>query len=101
MFSRRFCVALASAHIVGVLPWCLMALIVKYSYVPYRVSRISTKAFGGVLLLRAWLGPEWVVKITYAIRWLLTVNLYRRDEIGNAFIAGESEDADGRVTADP
>ena len=88
MVSRRFCLWLAAGYITGVLPWCLIALIIKYSYIPYSVARYVTVSMGSVLLLRAWLGPEWVIKLAYSVRWLLTLNIYRRDDIGNAFAAG-------------
>lgn len=71
------------------MPWSLVALILKYSFIPYAVARYVTTVMGSVLLVRAWMGPEWVVKSAYAVRWLLTCDLYRRDEIGNAFTAGE------------
>lgn len=88
MFSRRFCVWLAAGYITGVMPWCLVALILKYSYIPYGVARYVTVSLGTVVLTRAWLGPEWVVKTAYAVRWLLTMEILRRDDIGNAFVAG-------------
>lgn len=88
MFSRRFCLWLATAYVLGVMPWSLAALIVKYSYIPYQLSRYTTAGLGAVLLLRAWLGPAWVLKLAYAVRWLLTLDIYQRDDIGNAFIAG-------------
>ena len=88
MVSRRFCLWLAAGYVTGVLPWSLIALIIKYSYIPYAVARYVTVSMGSVLLTRAWLGPEWVIKLAYSIRWLLTVNIYRRDDIGNAFAAG-------------
>lgn len=88
MFSRRFCVLLAAAYVLGVMPWSLVALIIKYTYLPYQLSRYTTTGFGSVLLLRAWLGPSWVLKSAYALQWLLTTDMYRRDDIGNAFIAG-------------
>lgn len=88
MFSRTFCVWLAAGYVTGVMPWCLVALILKYSYIPYGVSRYVTVSLGAVVLVRAWLGPEWVIKVAYSVGWLLTMNILRRDDIGNAFIAG-------------
>lgn len=88
MVSKCFCLWLAAGYVTGVLPWCLTALIIKYSYIPYSVARYVTVSMGSVLLLRAWLGPEWVIKLAYSLRWLLTSNIYRRDDIGNAFAAG-------------
>lgn len=88
MFSRRFCLWLAAGYIAGVMPWCLVSLILKYSYIPYSVARYVTVSLGTVVLARAWLGPEWVVKTAYSVRWLLTMDILRRDDIGNAFIAG-------------
>ena len=90
MFSRRFCVWLAAGYVLGVMPFCLVALIIKYSYIPYTASRYVTATMGSVLLLRAWLGPDWVVKSAYLLRWLFTLNLYERDDIGNAFAAGRA-----------
>lgn len=90
MFSRRFCLWLAAGYIAGVMPWCLVSLILKYSYIPYAVARYVTVSLGTVVLARAWLGPEWVVKTAYSVRWLLTMDILRRDDIGNAFIAGTS-----------
>lgn len=89
MFSRRFCKWLAAGYVAGVMPWSLVALILKHSYIPYPVARYITPVMGSVLLVRAWMGPEWVVKSAYAMRWLLTCDMYRRDDIGNAFTAGE------------
>lgn len=88
MFSRRFCEWLAAGYVFGVMPWCLIALILKYSYMPYSVSRYVTVSLGTVVVLRAWLGPEWVIKTAYSVRWLLTMDILRRDDIGNAFVAG-------------
>eukprot|EP00904_Undaria_pinnatifida_P000099 jgi/Undpi1/1008/HiC_scaffold_10.g04472.m1 len=91
MVSTRFCLWLAAGYVTGVLPWSLIALIIKYSYIPYAVARYVTVSMGSVLLTRAWLGPEWVIKLAYSIRWLLTVNIYRRDDIGNAFAAEKTK----------
>lgn len=88
MFSRRFCQWLAAGYVLGVMPWCLIALILKYSYIPYSVARHVTVSLGAVVLMRAWLGPEWVIKAAYSVRWLLTMDILRRDDIGNAFVAG-------------
>lgn len=81
---------LAAGYVVGVMPWGLIALIIKYSYIPFEVSRYVTPAVGSVLLARAWLGPGWMVKTAYLLKWLLTVDIYRRDDIGNAFTAGRA-----------
>ncbi|CAM9143952.1 unnamed protein product [Pylaiella littoralis] len=91
MFSRTFCVWLAAGYVTGVMPWCLVALILKYSYIPYGVSRYVTVSLGAVVLVRAWLGPEWVIKVAYSVGWLLTMNILRRDDIGNAFIAEKTK----------
>ncbi|CAM9525001.1 unnamed protein product [Discosporangium mesarthrocarpum] len=91
MFSRRFCVCLAGGYVVGVFPWCLIALVVKYNYLPYNVSRYTTNILGALVVLRAWLGPEWLLKTGYALEWLLTVNMYKRDDIGNAMAAGKTK----------
>lgn len=88
MFSQRYCECLAAGYIAGVMPWNLVALIFKYSYPPYGVSRYTTTCLGAVLVLRAFLGADWVLKLAYATRWLLTVDMYKRDDIGNAFISG-------------
>ncbi len=88
MFSRRFCTWLAAGYVFGVMPWCLISLILKYSYMPYSVGRYVTASLGTVVVLRAWLGPEWVIKVAYSVRWLLTMDILRRDDIGNAFVAG-------------
>ncbi|CAM9487124.1 unnamed protein product, partial [Chrysoparadoxa australica] len=87
MFSESFCRLIAGAYIVGLFPWCLIALIVKYNYLPYSVSRYTTLVLGGLVVLRAWLGPDWVIKLGYSIKWLVTCDLYNRDEIGTAFTA--------------
>ncbi|CAN0429515.1 unnamed protein product, partial [Ectocarpus sp. 12 AP-2014] len=91
MFSRRFCLWLAAGYIAGVMPWCLVSLILKYSFIPYAVARYLTVSLGTVVLARAWLGPEWVVKTAYSVRWLLTMDMLRRDDIGNAFIAEKTK----------
>lgn len=88
MFSRGFCVWLAAGYIVGAMPYCLMALILKYSYISYSAARHLTSLMGCVLFWRAWLGPDWVVKSGYLLQWLFTVDMYRRDDIGNALTAG-------------
>lgn len=88
MFSRRFCTWLAAGYVSGAMPWSLAALVVKYNYLPYQVSRYTTASFGALLLLRAWLGAGWILKLAYTIRWLLTIDMYRRDDIGNALVAG-------------
>lgn len=88
MFTKGFCLWVAAGYITGVFPWSLINLILKYSYIPYKMSRHTTVALGSVLLIRAWLGPELVIKLAYTLRWLLTLDVNRRDEIGNAFTAG-------------
>lgn len=89
MFSKHFCVWLAAGYVAGVMPWCLVALITKYSYIPYDAARYATVTFGSTLLVRAWLGPDWVVKCAYSARWLVTMDMFRRDDIGNALTAGQ------------
>lgn len=88
IFSRDFCVWLAAGYIAGAMPYSLIALILKYSYLPYSAARHLASLLGCVLISRAWLGSDWVIKSGYLLRWLFTVDMYRRDDIGNALTAG-------------
>jgi hypothetical protein len=78
------CRWIAAAYITGAWPWCLLALVAKYSYLSYSVSRYITNLSGILIILRSWLGAGWVIKMAYYLRWLVTVDMYNRDEIGNA-----------------
>ncbi len=74
------CVAIG--YIFGAWPWCLIALLIKYNYPPYSVSRFTTPIFGSIVVLRAWVGGGWLLETIFLLRWLLTIDMEERDEIG-------------------
>ncbi|KAG5187103.1 hypothetical protein JKP88DRAFT_260321 [Tribonema minus] len=87
LFGARYCRLIAAAHVAGAWPWCLASLVLKYNYLSYEIQRYTTPVLGAIILIRAWLGPTWVLQAAFALRWLVTTNMYDRDEVGSAVTA--------------
>ncbi len=47
-----------------------------------KVSRFTTPIFGSIVVLRAWMGGGWLLETVLLVRWLLTIDMEERNEIG-------------------
>ncbi len=81
----------AIGYILGAWPWCLIALLIKYNYPPYFVSRFTTPIFGSIVVLRAWVGGRWLLETVFLLRWLLTIDMEERDQMGYVLLTNRSK----------
>eukprot|EP01041_Mallomonas_annulata_P006490 gene6490-13099_t len=85
LFTTKFVSGCAFAYFVGSLPWCMATLILRDQYLPYGYMRIVIPTIGGILVLRAILGPGIFLKVVFALQYVLDFRVLARQKIGSAF----------------
>ena len=83
-FPWIFVIGLATAALVGCFPWCIFMLLLREIQLEHRVNRVLTPTLGCIQLLRAVLGPTFVIKSWLAILYLFDFSPNTREEIGAA-----------------
>ena len=84
-FSERFVQYCAAGYGLGVFPWGVLALLLRSSFLRYPSMRIVTPALGLVVIMRAVLGPGFVLKIASSLSFFYAVSFQTRELIGVSF----------------
>ncbi len=78
----RYCLA---AYTIGAFPWCLFSLLLREAYMEFTSMRVVTPMIGVIAILRAVLGPSFVVKCFFSLKFLMDGNYRVREHMGVAF----------------
>ena len=84
-FSERFVQYCAAGYGLGVFPWCVFALLLRSAFLKYSSMRIVTPALGLVVIMRAVLGPGFVLKIASSLSFFYALSFETRELIGVSF----------------
>ena len=83
-FPVSFALFNAMGFFLGCFPWCLFAIILRDQFLNFASMRIVTPALAIIALLRAILGPAFVVKCSFSLFYLLTFDPKLRERAGVA-----------------
>jgi hypothetical protein len=86
-FEKSFIVASIFGYFLGCFPWCMFSMIIRDQYLSFDVMRIVTPVIGATIVLRAILGPSFVIKSAFALFAVLNLSLSGREDMGVAFKA--------------
>lgn len=68
----------------GVFPYCLFSLLLREAFLDYSAMRFVTPLLGGIMIVRATLGPLFVIKAAYALQYIFAYHFNTREQIGKA-----------------
>lgn len=77
----RWC---AFLFFLGGFPWCLFSLIIRDQFLKFTVMRVVTPTFGVIMMLRAILGPGFILKIVFSFTTFFDPDMKTREQIGLA-----------------
>lgn len=89
-FSLNFMKFCAFSFCFGCFPWCLFSIIIRDQYLEYEAMRIVSPMFGVLIILRAVLGPGFLLKLAFSLGYILDYDIGVRQEIGRAIQATKS-----------
>lgn len=78
-------------YLIGIFPWCLFAMVLREQYMNYSQMRIITPCLGSMMIARAVLGPEILVKALFACKFLFDPHFKIREQIGVSFQSEKSK----------
>jgi len=81
-FTKSDAIFATVLHILGAFPLSSYSLLLENLYISYQAKRIFLPFLGVFSVMRAWAGPTYIMKIISTLKWMTTLNLYKRDEIG-------------------
>jgi len=84
-FTRAFAQACLAGHMAGVFPWCLFSLLLREAYLDFASMRVVIPVLGTVMVVRAVLGPGFLVKTAFALQYLFDIRFETREVIGQSF----------------
>jgi hypothetical protein len=84
-FSESYVLACVACYALGCFPWCLFALLLREAVLEYASMRVVSPLLGAVAILRAVLGPAFVIKSGMSLRFLFEVHWANRETIGVSF----------------
>ena len=83
-FPPAFALLSALGYFIGCFPWCLFAIILRDQFLQFISMRIVTPALAIIGLLRAILGPSFVIKIAFSFYYLFALDPKQRERAGVA-----------------
>lgn len=83
-FPLAFALANALGFFLGCFPWCLFAIILRDQFLEFSKMRIVTPALAIIALLRAVLGPSFVIRIVFSFYYLFGYDPKIRERVGVA-----------------
>jgi hypothetical protein len=83
-FPPAFALLSALGYFIGCFPWCLFAIILRDQFLQFISMRIVTPALAIIGLLRAILGPSFVIKIVFSFYYLFALDPKQRERAGVA-----------------
>lgn len=83
-FHQNFVYLLAAGYCVGVFPWCLFAMLLREAFLDYASMRFVSPFLGGIMVIRAVVGPAFMVKAVFACEFIFSFHFYTREKIGKA-----------------
>lgn len=86
----RLCLA---AYAAGAFPWCLFATFLRDQYLSFPTMRIISPFLGTMIILRAILGPSFLIKIVLSLKHLFEPSFKSREVIGRAFQTEKTRDS--------
>jgi hypothetical protein len=83
-FSEYYILYCAVGYALGVFPWCLFAMLLRAAVLNYASMRIVTPMLGSIAIIRAVLGPAFVMKSFVALSFLFDFSFATREQMGVA-----------------
>jgi len=68
----------------GCIPYANFGLFLRTFYLDYDVDRITSKLIGGITLVRAFFGYDFLLTIGHTMRWIFAQSISDRDWLGDA-----------------
>lgn len=84
IFQPHVTVLYSLCYWIASFPWCLFSLVVRDHYLDHANMRFVTPAFGAIAVLRAFLGPSFIVKSFHGIQFYFAIDPHVRESIGYA-----------------
>jgi hypothetical protein len=84
-FSENYILYCAAGYSLGVFPWCLFAMLLREAVLSYASMRVVTPLLGSIAVIRAVLGPAFVIKAYNAVSFLFDCTFATREEMGVKF----------------
>jgi hypothetical protein len=86
-FSSAFICWCYIGYLLGCFPWALFTMILRNQYLSFDVTRITNPLLGTIVMIRAILGPSFIIKSAFATYSLFNLSLKGREDLGLAFKA--------------
>lgn len=84
-FSDNYILYCVAAYSLGVFPWCLFSILLREAVLGYSSMRVVTPLLGCIMVIRAVLGPGFMIKSFLAVAYLFDCNFKTREAMGVAF----------------
>lgn len=84
-FTDSYILYCVGAFSLGVFPWCLFSILLREAVLRYSSMRVVTPLLGCIMVIRAVLGPGFVIKCGLALAFLFDCNFRTREAMGVAF----------------
>jgi hypothetical protein len=86
-FSSTFILWCYIGYLLGCFPWAIFTMILRNQYLSFDVTRITNPLLGTIVMIRAILGPSFIIKSAFATYSLFNLSLKGREDLGLAFKA--------------
>ena len=83
-FNESFVHLLVAGFSIALFPWCLFALLMREVALDYSAMRFVTPLLGTVMIVRAVLGPSFLIKMAFALQHFFEYHFPVREAIGSA-----------------
>jgi hypothetical protein len=90
-FSPPFVVFNMIGYLLGCFPWAIFSMIIRNQYLPFDIMRITSPIIGTIVMIRAILGPAFLIKSSYALYAVFNLTLKGREDLGLAFKATRTQ----------
>jgi hypothetical protein len=70
--------------IFGCFPYCLFSLLIREAFLTYTTMRFITPFIGSIMIIRAVLGPMFLIKAVFVLQYIFSAHFDIRETIGKA-----------------
>ena len=91
-FSDHWCQGVGVATIIGAWPYALLLLFIGSLRSEYAAERVASMTIGFVCVAKAFMGPDFLIKVGFSLDWLLTTSSDARNIIGDALLKKKTKE---------
>lgn len=81
-FSRAYILYTLILYYIGAFPFCTLSLILRDQFLDFTNMRLVTPVFGAIIIVRAFLGSGWILKIFWSFRIFFSTDRKTRETLG-------------------